>query len=100
MRDIPAEEFIPEGTTLAIKEPYMHVDMVHSPRDLDDHAVDSQSVFFAVRVDHPADLVILPPCEQLVPVQFRTATSVGTAASLKERGNTAFTNGRVLEAHR
>lgn len=39
MRDIPAEEFIPEGATLAIKEPHLHVDMVHSPHEFSNNAV-------------------------------------------------------------
>jgi hypothetical protein len=100
MRDIPAEEFIPEGATLAIKQPYLHVDMVHSPHEISNNAKNLKSMFFALRVNHPADLVILPPCDILVPSQFRTATSGGTAASWKESGNSAFTNGRYLEAHR
>ena len=100
MRDIPAEEFIPEGATVAIKQPYLFVDMVHSPHEMSNNASNSKSMFFALRVDHPADLIILPPCDALVPLPFRTATPVGTAASWKEKGNTAFTQGRYLEAHR
>ena len=100
MRDIPAEEFIPEGATVAIKQPYLHVDMNHSPHEISNNAKNLKSMFFALRVNHPADLVVLPPCDFLVPLQFRTATSVGTAASWKESGNVAFKNGRLLEAHR
>lgn len=100
MLDIPAEEFIPEGATLAIKQPYLHVDMVHSPHEMSNNAKNLKSMFFALRVNHPADLVVLPPCDSLVPLPFRTATSVDTAASWKESGNIAFTKGRFLEAHR
>lgn len=100
MRDIPAEEFIPEGATLAIKQPHLHVDMVHSLHETSKNAKNLKSMFFALRVNHPADLVVLPPYDSLVPLQFCTTTSVGTAASWKESGNIAFTKGRFLEAHR
>jgi len=100
MRDIPAEEFIPESATLAIKEPYLHVDMIHSPHDMSNNAENLKSMFFALRMDHPGDLVVLPLRDTLVPSQFRTSNPVGTAASWKESGNVAFSSGRFLEAHR
>lgn len=100
MRDVPADEYIPEGATLAIKEPYLHVDMVHPPHDTSNNAINLKSMFFVLRVDHPTDLVVLPPCDALIPVHFRTATSDDTAASWKEKGNAAFARGRFLEAQR
>jgi hypothetical protein len=100
MRDVPAGECIPKGATLAIKEPYLNMDMVHPPRDTSNMEVNLKSMFFVIRVDHPIDLVVLPPCDRHVPLPFRAATSVGTTASWKERGNTAFAHGRVLEAQR
>jgi hypothetical protein len=100
MRDTPAEEFIPDGATLAIKEPYLHVDMVHSPHEMSSNAENLKSVFFASRVDHPSDLVVSPICDTLVPSQFRNSSQVGTAASWKLKGNTAYANDRFLEAHR
>jgi hypothetical protein len=80
MRDVSADEFVPKGATLAIKQPYFHVDMVHPPQDTSDSAVNLKSMFFVLRLDHPTDLVVLPPCDTLVPLQFRDATSVATAA--------------------
>jgi len=100
MRDVSAAEFIPAGATVAIKEPCLQVDMVHSPHEMSNNTANLKSMFFALRVDHHTDLVVLPPCDTLVPSQFRIATSTGTAASWKEKGNTAFTNNRFLEAHR
>jgi hypothetical protein len=100
MRDVSADEFVPKGATLAIKQPYFHVDMVHPPQDTSDSAVNLKSMFFVLRLDHPTDLVVLPPCDTLVPLQFRDATSVATAATWKEKGNAAFAKGRFLEARR
>lgn len=97
MRDIPADEYIPKGATLAIKEPYLHVDKAH---DMGKNAAKAKSMFFVLRVDHPADLVVLPPCDTLVPVQFHTTASDDSAASWKEKGNAAFARGRFFEAHR
>jgi hypothetical protein len=100
MRDVPADEYIPEGATLAVKDPYMHVDMVHPPHDTSDGANNLKTMFFVLRVDHPADLVVVPPCDPLVPLRFRVATSVDTGAAWKEKGNAAFARGRFLEAQR
>ena len=100
MRDVPADEYIPKGATLAIKEPYFHVDRAHRPDDTSKNAAKAKSMFFVLRVDHPVDLVVLPPCDTLIPVQFRTTTSDDTAASWKEKGNAAFARGRFLEAQR
>lgn len=97
MRDVPADEYIPKGATIAIKEPYLHEDRAHSTSK---SAAKAKNTFFVLRVDHPTDLVVLPPCDKLVPVQFQTATSGDTAASWKEKGNAAFARGRFLEAHR
>lgn len=100
MRDVAADEFIPKGATVAIKEPYLHVDMVHPPQNTSNSAANYQSMFFLLRVDHPADLLVLPTCDTLIPLQFRITTSAGTAASWKDKGNAAFANGRFLEAQR
>ena len=100
MRDVPADEYIPKGATLAIKEPYLHMDMTHTPHDTNGNTASLKSRFFVLRVDHPADLMILSPCDMLVPLQFRTAHAVDPAATCKERGNAAFVQGRILEAQR
>ena len=100
MRDVPADEYIPKGATLAIKEPYLHEDTAHRSHDTSKKEAKFKSKFFVLRVDHPSDLVVLPPCDMLVPVQFQTATSDETAASWKEKGNAACARGRFLEAHR
>jgi len=91
MRDVPADEFIPKGATLAIKEPYLHVDRAHNTSK---GAAKAKNTFFVLRVDHPTDVVVLPPRDKLVPVQFKTTSSGDTAASWKEKGNAAFARGR------
>ena len=68
---------LPNNTFFAIKEPLYKI---------------TASYIFAVRVDHPSDLVRLPSTHPLVPVQFGLkALEVGENASkYKDIGNAAF----------
>lgn len=96
MRDVPAEEFIPEGAVLAIKEPHLHIDSVH-PIEASNVL---ENTFWVIRVDQPTDLIVLPPSETLIPTQWLTDTTPGTAISWKEMGNAALVENHVLRAHR
>lgn len=100
MRDVPAEEFIPKGAVVAIKEPFVHMESSHPFKDPKHSALRMQHMFWVVRVDHPADLVVLPPSDSLVPTDFRTSTTLETAIQWKEKGNVAFATRRFLEAQR
>lgn len=96
MRDVPAEEFLPKNCVLAIKEPYLSIEFrsFHPRADL---PVESLLV---VRVDHPADLVVLPASSSLMPTAFRTSSAAQTAMACKEQGNAAFASKRFLAAQR
>lgn len=103
MRDVPAEEFIPEGAVLAIKHPHLHIDSVHPARNAQGHYSDRELIdgmSCVIRVDHPADLVVLPASDGMVPSQWRPMTAPGNAISWKEQGNFAFAENRFLQAHR
>jgi hypothetical protein len=63
-------------------------------------AAKAKDTFFVLCVDHPTDVVVLPPRDKLVPVQFQITSPGDTAASWKEKGNAAFARGRFLEAQR
>lgn len=97
MRDVPAEEFVPEGAVLAIKEPHLHIDFVHPSNTEEDL---SNRLFCVIRVDHPADLVVLSTLDDLVPQQWRAELIPESALSWKEHGNSAFSKDHFLQAHR
>lgn len=97
MRDVPAEEFIPDGAVLAIKEPYAHIDFVHPPNTPEDTKI---ALFCVIRVDHPTDLIVLSTSDDLIPSQWCTDTIAETAMSWKAKGNLAFAESHFLQAHR
>ncbi|KAM0716330.1 hypothetical protein Q7P37_007775 [Cladosporium fusiforme] len=67
-RDVPAEEFMPEGAVLAIKQPYLRVDHAHVTEQ------DPKAYFLCIRVDHPSDLVVLPVSDTSIPSKFASET--------------------------
>lgn len=101
-RDVLADEFIPEGAVVAIKEPYLHMDYINLKVDpaTRDHAALSHSMFWVIRIDHPSDLVVLPAFHDSIPLRFHVAATPGTAMLWKEKGNVAFGKKRFLEAQR
>lgn len=94
--NVSAEEFMPEGAVLAIKEPYLHLDCVHVS-STDNEAA---NVRYVVRVDHPSDLIFLPFSDPLVPSKFSPETILSTGAAWKDAGNSSFVNKRFLDASR
>lgn len=96
MRDVPADEFLPENCVIAVKEPYLSLDFrSHNPRaDL------RTTGALVIRIDRPTDLVVLPTSSSLIPTSFRTETPPPTALACKEKGNAAFRANRFLEAQR
>ncbi|PSR81369.1 hypothetical protein BD289DRAFT_484477 [Coniella lustricola] len=80
----PADQVLPRGAVLAIKEPYY--------RFTDDGGV-------AIRVDHPSDFVLLNVGDERVPSQWRVQPKTPlTASELKQKGNDAAVKKKWEEA--
>lgn len=95
-RNVSAEEFLPKGAVLAVKEPYLHLDSLQVSST--DNEADTAC--YVVRVDHPSDIIVLPFSDPLVPSKFFLETIISTAAAWKDAGNSSFKNKRFLDANR
>lgn len=93
-RRLSPHEILPHNSVFAIKEPLYKV--TH----------EGSSV---IRVDHPSDLIRLPPGHPLIPAKFTSditsaaaggisSTTSDTASDHKQRGNTLYANGNHLAA--
>jgi hypothetical protein len=77
---------LPEGTVVSIKEPFYHME--------DDGR-------YALRVDHPSDMVVLDPRHQLYPEQWQSCDETQmTALGWKLEGDRAMNRDEHLEAYR
>lgn len=81
-----AFEILPEGTVVTVKDPFYHME---------------EDGRYALRVDHPSDIIILEHRHKLRPEQWqdREATQM-TALQWKLEGDRAFQREEYLEAHR
>jgi hypothetical protein len=81
-----AFEVLPEGTVVSVKEPFYHME--------DDGR-------YALRVDHPSDMVVLDPRHKLYPEQWQDCDETQmTALGWKLEGNRAMDREEYLEAFR
>lgn len=83
---VSAAEHLPRGAVFAIKEPYYKVTM---------------SGGYAVRVDHPTDLVPLPNNHSLMPATFYVLSAAQIeldADAYRVAGNNAYKSGDMLAA--
>ncbi|OCL07988.1 hypothetical protein AOQ84DRAFT_389153 [Glonium stellatum] len=83
--DIDAGLILPCGRVVAIKDPYYKT---------------SADGGYSVRVDHPSDILLLPPTSEFVPPSLGAdiIDLQKTALQLKEEGNTAYKRKDYLEA--
>jgi len=81
-----AFEVLPEGSVVTIKEPFYHME---------------EDGRYALRVDHPSDMVVLDHCHKLCPEQWQNREETQmTALSWKLEGDRAIAREKYLEAHR
>jgi hypothetical protein len=81
-----AFEVLPEGTVITVKEPFYHMD--------DDGR-------YALRVDHPSDMVVLEYRHKLWPEKWQDGEETQmTALGWKLEGHRAINRDEYLEAHR
>lgn len=81
-----AFEILPEGTVVTVKEPFYHME---------------EDGRYALRVDHPSDMVVLEHHHKLCPEQWQDREETHmTALDWKLEGDKAIKRKEYLEAHR
>jgi hypothetical protein len=81
-----AFEVLPEGTVVSLKEPFYHME---------------EDGRYALRADHPSDMVVLDHRNTLYPEQWQNYEEMQmTARDWKLEGDRAINRDEYLEAHR
>jgi hypothetical protein len=81
-----AFEVLPEGTVVSVKEPFYHME---------------EDGRYALRVDHPSDMVVLNHRDKLYPEQWQNCEETQMMTrDWKLEGDKAINRDEYLEAHR